>query len=74
MLILKRTGLVILGLLLIFAVIVGFLLLDKPSTPPIVNQSGEPIENSIAQIEFLNIGGIRQRDRRLTPSTILQDG
>ena len=60
MLILKRTGLVVLGLMLLFSVIVGILLLDKPSTPAIVNQSGEPLENSIAQIEFVDIGGIPQ--------------
>jgi len=60
MLLLKRTGLVLLGLLLILTVIVGILLLDKPSTPPIVNQSGEALENSIAQIEFIDIGGIPQ--------------
>ena len=58
MLILKRTGLAVLGLLLILTVIVGILLLDRPSAPPIVNQSGEPLENSIAQIEFVDIGGI----------------
>ena len=60
MLILKRTGLAVLGLLLILTVIVGILLLDRPSTPPIVNQSGESLENSIAQIEFVDIGGIPQ--------------
>jgi proline iminopeptidase len=60
MLILKRTGLAVLGLLLVLTVFVGILLLDKPSTSPIVNQSGEPLENSIAQIEFVDIGGIPQ--------------
>jgi hypothetical protein len=41
MLISKRTGSLLLELLLTIAVILGFLILDKPSTPPIVNQNEE---------------------------------
>lgn len=60
MLILKRIGLTVLGLVVLLLLTIGLLFLDRPSTPPILNQNGESQPNAIAQMEYVEIGGIPQ--------------
>lgn len=60
MLIVKRIGWSLLVLLVYLIALIVLLLLEKPATPAIVDANGDPLPNSMAQMEFVEIGGIPQ--------------
>lgn len=54
----KRMFFLVFGLLIIS--VVGYLITDKPYTPPFKDKDGKILEGSIASLEQVNIGGINQ--------------
>jgi len=77
---LKRILMVLFGIVILLGVFIGVLLLEEPSTPAFVDAEGNPIEGSIAKIEWVEIGGIpqwvliRSRNMKNPPLIIMHGG
>lgn len=48
------------GAAFVLLALLGLVIFEDPTTPPILDDKGEPIESSIARFEWINLNGSRQ--------------